>query len=112
MIKISYDNQGDIHIIVKKAAQKKFLYTTHALKQMNSKKRLILTREIENKIFNGHIIENYPEDKRGYSCLINGKTESRSVHVVCAPKDEYLAIITAYIPETNKWNKEFTKRIK
>ena len=61
-----------IHIIVKEAAQKRILYTTHALKQMNSEKRLILTKEIENKIFNGHIIENYPEDKRGYSCLING----------------------------------------
>jgi hypothetical protein len=100
----------NIHLIIKKAAQKRILYTTHALKQMNSEKRLILTKEIENKIFNGHIIENYPKDKRGKSCLINGKIDSRPVHVVCAPKDEYLAIITAYIPEKNKWNKEFTKR--
>ena len=102
----------DIHLIIKETAQKRILYTTHALKQMNSEKRLILTKEIENKIFNGHIIEDYPEDKRGYSCLINGKIDSRPVHVVCAPKDEYLAIITAYIPETNKWDKEFSKRKK
>jgi len=103
---------SDFHHIIKEAAQKRILYTTHALIQMNSEKRLILTKEIEIKIFNGHIIENYPEDKRGYSCLINGKVDSRPVHVVCAPKDEYLAIITAYIPETNKWDKEFIKRKK
>ena len=102
----------DIHSNIKKVANKKILYTTHALKQMNSEKRLILSKEIENKIFNGHIIENYPEDKRGFSCLINGAIESRPIHVVCAPKNDYLAIITAYIPEKNKWDKEFTKRIK
>ena len=80
--------------IIEKAKQR-ILYTAHAVKQMNSEKRLITTKEVEFKIFNGNIIEDYPEDKRGHSCLINGVTGNRTVHVVCDTKDEYLAIITA-----------------
>jgi len=32
--------------------------------------------------------------------------EKRPVHVVCAPKEEYLAIITSYIPSLEKWEAE------
>jgi len=52
----------------------------------------------------GEIIEDYPEDPRGHSCLLLGKgTFERPVHVLCAPKDEYLAIITAYLPDEEEW---------
>jgi len=36
----------------------------------------------------------------------------RAIHVVCAPKDKYLAIITAYLPERHEWDKEFRVRRK
>jgi len=28
----------------------------------------------------------------------------RPVHVVCTPKEDYLAIITAYIPSMEEWD--------
>jgi len=93
-------------------ANKRILYTVHAIKQMNSVDRLITTSEVERKVYHGTIIEDYPDDKRGHSCLINGKIDSRPVHVVCAPKEDYLAIITAYIPDSKKWEKDYKKRTK
>jgi hypothetical protein len=34
----------------------------------------------------------------------------RKIHVVCSPRDEYLAIITAYVPEADEWDAEFRTR--
>ena len=34
----------------------------------------------------------------------------RPIHVVCAPKDEYLAIITAYLPDPHEWAEGFRQR--
>jgi hypothetical protein len=33
------------------------------------------------------------------------------IHVVCSPKDEYLAVITAYRPDPEQWSQDFRKRI-
>jgi len=75
--------------------------------------RLISPLEIKRVIDNGEIIEDYPDDTRGHSCLIFGKGHAeRPVHVVCTPKDDYLAIITAYIPTTHNWEKGFRMRKK
>ena len=38
--------------------------------------------------------------------------ESRPIHVVCAPKSEYLAIITAYLPDPNEWSGGYRVRKK
>ena len=67
--------------------------------------------EIRKVIENGEIIEDYPDDVRGHSCLIMGEGEDgRPVHVVCAPKNEYLAIITAFIPTPEDWEEGFKER--
>jgi hypothetical protein len=48
----------------------------------------------------------------GHSCLILGFGErNRPVHVVCAPKEEYLAIITTYLPDPEKWFDGFSERM-
>lgn len=99
--------------IIRQFAQRKVIYTLHALDEMNAEDELITTDEARTVIFKGEIIEDYPEDKRGHSCLMFGMSEkTRPVHVVCAPKDEYLAIITAYIPSLEKWETDFRTRRK
>jgi hypothetical protein len=61
----------------------------------------------------GEIIEDYPEDVRGHSCLMLGYGDgNRAIHVVCSPKEEYLAIITAYLPDEDEWSDNFRVRIK
>jgi len=71
---------------------------------------MITTKEIQSIVMTGEVIEDYPEDTRGHSCLILGFGQNnRAIHVVCSPKDEYLAIITAYIPDSTQWSSDFTR---
>jgi hypothetical protein len=79
---------------------------------MSRPDRMITTTEIEGVVKTGEVIEDYPEDARGHSCLMLGfGREDRAIHVVCAPKDEYLAIITAYLPDPNQWTPNFRGRL-
>jgi hypothetical protein len=73
---------------------------------------MISTTEVEVVVKTGEVIEDYPEDARGHSCLILGSgRNNRAIHVVCAPKDEYLAIITAYLPNPDQWTSDFRGRV-
>jgi hypothetical protein len=38
--------------------------------------------EIEAALLQGELIENYPEDPRGPSCLVGGPAGSKPIHVV------------------------------
>jgi hypothetical protein len=98
---------------VREAAKKRRLFLPHALRQMERPERMITTVEIRQVIECGEIIEDYPEDVRGHSCLLLGHGDSdRAIHVVCAPKDDYLAIITAYVPDKKDWEDDFRLRRK
>lgn len=46
------------------------------------------------------------------SCIYMGFVHNRPLHVVCAPKDDYLAIITAYLPSDQEWESDYQKRKK
>ena len=92
-------------------AKKKILYLPHAMRQMSRPDRMITIQEVKSAIYEGEVIEYYPNDSRGESCLVC-YIGGRVIHVVCSPKDEYLAIITAYLPDSKLWSKDFTKRIK
>ena len=103
----------DILKQVRQAAAKRILFLPHAVNQMNAPDRLITTQEVRAAVFGGFIIEEYPEDVRGRSCLILGwSEESRPLHVVCAPKAEYLAVITAYLPSPHQWESDWRTRRK
>ncbi len=98
---------------IREASTKNILYTIHALDEMNAEDELISNKEVREVILNGEIIEDYPEDKRGHSCLMMSYTQKgRPIHVVCAPKEEYLAVVTAYVPSVNKWEDNFKVRRK
>jgi hypothetical protein len=73
--------------------------------------RLITPSEVRSVITHGEVIEDYPEDTRGHSCLLLGRGEdARPIHVICSPKDDYLAIITAYIPSVGEWKESYKNR--
>ena len=99
--------------IIQDKASQRILFSQHALRQMSRLDRMISTTEIRMVLGKGEIIEDYPKDPRGHSCLLLGKGISeRPVHVLCAPKDEYLAIITAYLPDEEEWENNFRVRKK
>ena len=98
---------------VREAAARRILYLPHAVRQMSKPERLISAAEVRGTIDeNGEVIEDYPDDVRGHSCLILGTgQEGRPIHVVCSPKDEFLAIITAYVPSADEWDEDWKTRI-
>ncbi len=74
------------------SAKWKILYLPHAVQQMSRPDRMITPLDVEKVIFCGEIIELYHDDPRGKSCLMLSFPDGRCVHVVCAPKLDYLAI--------------------
>ncbi len=92
------------------AATQKILFLPHAIKQMSRPDRMITTDEVREAVLLGEIIEEYPDDQRGESCLIMHAAENHTIHVVCAPKSDYLAVITAYLPLPDQWSTGFKTR--
>ncbi|MDR4505031.1 MAG: DUF4258 domain-containing protein [Candidatus Scalindua sp.] len=92
------------------AANKHILFLPHAIKQMSRPDRMITTDEVHKTILHGEVIEEYTDDPRGESCLIFHTPSKRPVHVVSAPRADYLVIVTAYLPEPNQWSTDFKTR--
>lgn len=61
--------------ICRKFADEEFEFSKHAVDQ--SILRRIRVHEIREAIANGQVIEDYPEDKYGPSCLVCGLTEAQ-----------------------------------
>jgi Domain of unknown function (DUF4258) len=103
---------SEIQALVRAAAAKRILYLPHTLQQITKPERMIRPDEIRSVVERGEIIEDYPNDARGHSCLMLGfALDGRPIHVVCAPKNEYLAIITAYLPNPQQWSSSFRERL-
>lgn len=81
----------------------RFEYSKHATDQ--SVKRDISVDEVKDAILDGGIIEDYPEDKYGPSCLVFGRTSAgRPLHVQCTyPIRPLVKIITLYEPDPDQW---------
>lgn len=73
-------------------------------------KRDIHASEIEEAVISGEVIEDYPDDKYGPSCLIAGKTRNdRNLHIqVSYPPD--VKVITVYEPSADQWEADFRTR--
>ena len=101
----------DITAKVRAAADQRILFLPHALRQMLRPERMIRREEVVTVIAEGTVIEDYPEDSRGHSCLMLGLgSQGRPIHIVCATKEYFLAVITAYLPDENEWTDNFSRR--
>ena len=92
-----------IEEICQKIRDRQYEYSLHAADQ--SILRRISHREVEEAMQSGDLIENYPSDKYGPSCLILGQTSGgRVIHIQCThPGRARLKIITLYEPSPEKW---------
>lgn len=73
--------------------------------------RGISINDVVSCITYGEIIKQYEDDKPFPSCLILGiSTHNTHIHIVVSTDDEYIYLITAYYPDTNKWNPDFKTR--
>lgn len=99
-----------IEAIREKINQNNFELSKHAVDR--SIIRNIRIVEIKEAISQGKVIEDYPDDKYGASCLIVGFTKGeRPLHIQCSyPSRSLIKIITIYQPSSQHWNNNFTKR--
>lgn len=87
-----------------KIRARRYELSRHAVEQ--SIKRDIGVAELEEALLgNCEIIEDYPDDKYGPSCLILGLTKAiRPLHVLVSyPSRPLLKIITLYEPDPAEW---------
>jgi len=80
-----------------------FEFSKHAVDQ--SVLRQISVQELREAIANGEIIEDYPEDKYGPSCLVLGFTRTgRPLHIQSSyPSRPLVKIVTLYEPDSAEW---------
>jgi hypothetical protein len=99
----------DIEPIKESARQSKLVFTDHAVRQMA--RRSIMDTEVQEAILAGEIIEEYPDDKYGPSCLIYGHTrQNRPLHVQCSLPPR-VRVITTYQPDPAEWIDNRIRRI-
>ena len=80
-----------------------FEFSHHAVDQ--SIVRHISVQELREAIAVGEVIEDYPTDKYGPSCLVFGVTLAhRPLHIQCSyPSRPLVKIITLYEPDPRRW---------
>lgn len=86
-----------------KFRQNLFELTKHAVDRTIL--RNITLDEIREAVANGIVIEDYPNDKYGPSCLILGFTLTRrALHIQCSyPSRPLVKVITVYEPNPSEW---------
>ncbi len=101
-----------IYEIRKKVINSQFEFSKHAVDQSIIRK--ISIDDLTTAIMNGEVIEIYPDDKYGPSCLILGFTvQNRPIHIHCSyPSRLLLKIITIYKPDEDLWIDYRVRRIK
>lgn len=89
--------------IRKKFEQNQFEFSKHAVDRMIL--RHIHVREVREAIRNGKVIEDYPDDKYGPTCLILGFTgRQRPLHIQCSyPSHPVVKVVTVYEPDPDEW---------
>lgn len=99
----------DILELRKLCIPKNIQITLHAAKRLEQ--RGILLKDVMACIMNGEIIEQYPDDYPYPSCLIFGwNVDGKILHAVIGQHESELFLITAYFPNTEKWESDFKTR--
>lgn len=83
--------------------QRRYKTSHHA--EVEREAETITIDDIKTAILEGELLEDYPDDPRGHSCLMLGTTEDgRPLHIVLTILDqEEVLIITVYVPTLPKW---------
>jgi hypothetical protein len=85
-------------------------WTLHIHEKMES--RGITREEVEHSLLSAElVIEQYPDDRPHASCLVMGiAPNGEKLHVVCAPNENELWLITCYYPDLIRWESDFVSR--
>lgn len=99
----------NIEIIKEYIAKRKIDWTKHCLNRLNQ--RNIQISEVKTAVNRGKIIEYYYDDYPYPSCLILGYNINKKIlHIVCGMSEDIVHMITAYYPNTEKWEEDMKTR--
>ena len=94
-----------LYTIQQKIKNRKYRLTSHAERERAADR--ITRQEIEEALLSTtcEVIENYPDDPRGHSCLVLGFNHANQpIHFCCGLTDpDDVIIITLYRPHPAKW---------
>lgn len=108
-----------------KKGNSNIVITMELLRSLNKPEKLALTEHARQRLMErnikisdivrciaiGEIIQQYEDDTPFPSCLVLGKTmQEKNLHVVVSTDGEWVYLITAYFPDTNKWGSDFKTR--
>ncbi len=93
----------DLDAIKTKFQRNEFEFSQHAVDQ--SVIRHITVQELREAVAGSEVIEDYPADKYGPSCLLLGLTlGARPLHAqVSYPSRPLIKVITVYQPDPERW---------
>jgi len=85
-------------------------FRIHAVQRMFE--RNISVKKVSQALQSGETIEDYSSEMPEPSRLILGFQGKRPFHVVSSenPETNQTTVITVYLPDPNKWNKDFKSR--
>lgn len=94
--------------IVQRVIAQQYRYSRHGDKERQNDGLSLL--EVEEALLSCRILESYPDTGRGQSCLIAGFADSgKPVHVVCGRMDDWMVVVTVYIPTPPKFKNPFER---
>lgn len=88
----------------------RFRLTAHGLQEATAEG--LGAHDVRNAIISmeAEVLENYPDDPRGASCLIlSWLPDLRPVHAVVS-HPPLVAVITVYVPDSGRWVDHRTRR--
>ncbi len=102
----------DINLIRRAVALNRYEISQHAERERRNDG--LSLADIENAVRIGEVIEDYPDDPRGASCLVFGwARDGRPVHLVIGfLPHEWIRVITVYVPDPMKWESDWKTRKK
>lgn len=105
----------DLYEIKRLIREGRYEFSFHA-QQERLEENLDITEIEEAILHQGEILEEYPDDPRGESCLILGFAGTKPIHVVLGwaqksgEKAKVPRVITVYVPQPPKWLDPRTRR--
>jgi hypothetical protein len=89
---------------------KTLTFRAHAVQRMFERK--ISEKKVRQALETGETLEDYSAEMPEPSRLILGFQGKRPFHVVTSenPASNEITIVTVYIPDPDKWNKDFKSR--
>ncbi len=97
---------------IRECVKDKHYYLSKHADQERQGDNLVL-REIEEALFNGIILDRYNDTGRGKSCLVAGYSKAgKPLHIVCGLRQDWLVIVTVYIPQPPKFKTLYERGVK